>query len=86
VSVVNVMPEPGVSSRIEPPSEERHRQQHLLDEARRFLAGSRIETRTVAPVGDTAREILAAAERIGADLIIVAPRARRSRPSGRADR
>jgi nucleotide-binding universal stress UspA family protein len=74
VSVVNVMPEPGVSARLDPPSDERLQQQDLLDGARRFLADSEIETRTIAPVGDAATEILAAAQRIGADLIVVARR------------
>jgi universal stress protein F len=71
-TVANVMPEPGVGARIEPPVEERNQQQALLDEAQRFLAGRGIEARTLAPVGNAATEILAAAERIGADVIVVA--------------
>ncbi len=74
MSVVNVMPEPGLSTRIEPPSKARNQQRHVLDEARRSLAGHGIEARTIAPVGDPATEILAAAEQIGADVIVVARR------------
>ena len=74
VTVVNVMPEPGTGSRIEPPARERNRQRDLLDEARRVLAGRGIEARTAEPVGDAATEILVAAERIGADVIVVARR------------
>lgn len=72
VTVVNVMSEPGVGARIEPPSKERSRQSRLLDEARRFMAERGIEAQTSAPVGDAASEILAAAERVGADVIVVA--------------
>jgi nucleotide-binding universal stress UspA family protein len=71
LSVVNVMPEPGVSARIQPASEERHRQRLLLEEAQRLLAASGIEARTIASVGDAATEILATAERLPADLIVV---------------
>jgi nucleotide-binding universal stress UspA family protein len=74
VSVVNVMAEPGVGARIEPPSEERNRQWRCLEEARTFLAARGIDARTLAPVGQTAAEILAAADRIGADVIVVARR------------
>jgi hypothetical protein len=65
VSVINVMPEPGVGARIEPPAEARNRQWSLLGEAQRFLAGRGIDAATVSPVGDVATEILTAAERIG---------------------
>jgi nucleotide-binding universal stress UspA family protein len=74
VNVVNVMPEPGVSARMEPPIEERNRQWHFLDEAERYLAGRDLEVRKFGPVGDAAVEILAAAEQIGADVIVVARR------------
>ena len=74
VSVVNVMPEPGVSAQIEPPREERDRQRHLLDDAQSFLAGRGVEARTVAPVGDAASEILVTANRLVADVIIVGRR------------
>jgi nucleotide-binding universal stress UspA family protein len=79
VSVINVMPEPGVGARIEPPSEERNRQWSLLGEAQRFLAGRGIDADTVSAVGDVATEILTAAQRIGADVIVVA-RHRRHAP------
>ena len=72
VTVVNVMPEPGVGARIEPPTDERNRQWCLLDEAQRLLADRGIHARTMAPVGDAATEILAAAEVVRADLIVVA--------------
>jgi NADPH-dependent glutamate synthase beta subunit-like oxidoreductase len=67
VSVVNVMPEPGVSSRIGPFVEERRRQAALLDEAARFLSRRGIEARCVAAVGGAATETLAfrRATRIG---------------------
>jgi len=80
VSVVNVMPEPGVSSRIGPFVEERRRQAALLEEAARFLLGHGIEARRVASVGSAATETLGVAERLGADLIVVA--AHRGRPFG----
>ncbi len=73
LSVVNVMPEPGVSARIEPP-EELNRQAGILDEAERFLAARGIDARPIAMIGHPATEILAAAEREGADLIVVARR------------
>jgi nucleotide-binding universal stress UspA family protein len=72
VTVVNVMPEPGVGAQIEAPITARNRQWQLLDEAERFLARRGIEARTVAPVGDAATEVLVAAQRIGADVIVVA--------------
>ena len=80
VSVVNVMPEPGVSSRIGPFVEERRRQAALLDEATRLLSRRGIEARPIAAVGGAATETLAVAERLGADVIVVA--AHRGRPFG----
>ena len=71
VTIVNVMPEPGVGSRLEPPTAARNRQWRLLDEARRFLAARGIEAHTQAPVGDVVAEVLAAAELAEADLIVV---------------
>ena len=71
VSVVNVMPEPGVSSRIAPFVEERRRQSVLLEEAARVLSRRGIEARRVAAVGGVVTETLAAAERLGADVIVV---------------
>ena len=72
VSVVNVMPEPGVSSRIGPFVEERRRQAALLEEATRFLSRRGIEAQRVAAVGSATTETLAVAERLGADVIVIA--------------
>jgi nucleotide-binding universal stress UspA family protein len=71
VSVVNVMPEPGISARSEPPSDERYQQRRLLDEALRFLANRGIRAQRVAAVGDAATEILAIADELGPDTIVV---------------
>ena len=54
VNVVNVMPEPGVGARIEPPTDERNRQWRWLDEAQRLLVDCGIQARTMALVGDAA--------------------------------
>ena len=67
LTVVNVMPEPGVSARIGAPGEQL-RQQQLLDDARRFLAERGLRARALAPVGNAASEILAAAERVDVDV------------------
>jgi nucleotide-binding universal stress UspA family protein len=75
MTVVDIMPEPGVSSAIAPPSD-RLRQERMLEDATRFLAGRGIQARTLAPIGDAASEILAAAERIDADAIVIARRAK----------
>ncbi len=72
VSVVNVMPEPGVSSRIGPFTRERSRQRAILEDAARMLARRGIVVHPVAAVGSPATAILDVAERIGADLIVVA--------------
>ena len=64
VGVVNVMPEPGVSSRLAPYVDERRHQARLLDEAVRLLAERGIAAGRIAPVGSAAAEILAAAERM----------------------
>ena len=71
VTIVNVMPEPGVGARLEPATAGRNRQWRVLDEARRFLAARGIETHTQAPVGDVVAEVLAAAELAQADLIVI---------------
>ena len=72
VTIVNVMPEPGLGAWMAPPAKERSRQRQLLDEAQRFMAERGIEAETSAPVGNAAAEILAVAERVGADVIVVA--------------
>ena len=74
VTIVNVMPEPGVSARIEPPIEERARQRRLLDDAGRYLAERGVGASALAPVGDAATQILAAAKETGADVIVVGRR------------
>jgi universal stress protein F len=71
VTVVNVMPEPGVGAHIGPPDEARNRQWRLLGEARQLMAARGIDAELAAPVGDPASEILAAAEEVGADMIVV---------------
>ena len=38
LTIVNVMPEPGLSAWMAPPTKERSRQRQLLDEAQRFMA------------------------------------------------
>jgi nucleotide-binding universal stress UspA family protein len=73
VSVVNVMPEPGVGSRIGRPLAERNRQWRVLDEARRYMAARGIDADAVARVGDAAAEVVAVADEVGADVIVVAP-------------
>jgi nucleotide-binding universal stress UspA family protein len=74
VSVIHVMREPGISSRLEPPREPLTHQHQVLSEAASLLAGRGIETHTVASTGDVAVEVLAAAERLPADVIVVARR------------
>ena len=69
-----MMPEPGLSSRLAPYVEEHDRQDRLLDEAEECLARRGIAARRVAAVGGAATEILAAADRMGADLIVVGRR------------
>jgi nucleotide-binding universal stress UspA family protein len=71
VAVVSVMPEPGVGARIAPSSEARNRQWQPLEEARQLLASRGIEAESLAPVGDAATEILAAADQRGAHVIVV---------------
>ena len=71
VSVINVMPEPGVSARIGPPKE-RQRQGELLHEAAAFLVSHNIDAQLIHAVGNAAHEILTAAQQEGADVIVVA--------------
>lgn len=77
VSVLNVMPEPGVSSRIGLFVEERRHQAALLQEAAQFLERRGIGAHCIVSVGSAAAETLAAAERLEADLIVVAGERRR---------
>jgi nucleotide-binding universal stress UspA family protein len=71
VGVVNVMPEPGISCRLAPFTEERAHQARLLDEAGELLAGRGVAAEPVAAVGSAAAEIVAAAERMGARLVVI---------------
>jgi nucleotide-binding universal stress UspA family protein len=73
LTVVNVMPEPGVSASIGAPSE-RLRQQQVLDDAGRFPAERGLQARTLALIGNAASEILAAAEQVDADVVVLARR------------
>lgn len=73
LNVINVMPEPGVSASLVPPAE-LYEQAALLEEAGRLLAARGVRARTIAAVGHPASEILAAAERESADLIVIARR------------
>lgn len=73
VTVINVMPEPGISSRLEPPKG-LEQQRSVLNEAERLLEVHGIEARTIASTGDVAAEVLAAAQRVAADVIVVARR------------
>jgi nucleotide-binding universal stress UspA family protein len=57
------------------PREELGRQARLLDEAQRGLALRGIAAQRIAAVGSEVREVVAAADRLGADLIVV-PRRR----------
>jgi hypothetical protein len=61
VVVINVMHEPAVGARIEPPAAQRNAQWGVLDEARQYMAARGITVDTAAPVGDVAAEILATA-------------------------
>jgi nucleotide-binding universal stress UspA family protein len=78
VGVVNVMPEPGVSSRLGPYTRERARQARLLGEAEEYLAERGVEALLIAPVGGAAGEIVAAARRMDADLIVLGRHAGRT--------
>jgi nucleotide-binding universal stress UspA family protein len=73
LTIVNVMPDPGVSAAIGPPSEQL-RQEQALDDARRFLAERGLQARTLALIGNAASEILAAAEQVDADVVVLARR------------
>ena len=71
VTVVNVMPEPGISAQIGPPTEQRNRQWQLLDDARKGLATHGINATAADPVGDAATEIVATARQLDTDVIII---------------
>jgi nucleotide-binding universal stress UspA family protein len=81
VSVINVIPSQSVSSRLETVSDaERARQDRLLRDAERVLARRGVKARPVRAAGDPAREILTAAEEIGAGVIVIGRKRRRRVP------
>jgi nucleotide-binding universal stress UspA family protein len=78
VAVVNVIAHQGVSARIDPIGDaKRARQDRLLDEAEQLLAEHGVEAETIAAVGDPCTEIIAAAEAISADVIVIGRREKR---------
>ena len=72
LTVINVIPEQSVSSRLETVSDARRaRQERLLREAVALLARRGIQARAVEAVGDPVTEILATAGESGAATIVV---------------
>ena len=72
VSVVNVVEVQAVSSRLETVSEQqRAAQDQLLHEAETVLAGHGVRAELVRAAGNPATEVAAAAEAVGADMIVV---------------
>jgi len=72
VAVVNVIPAQSLSSRLETVSDaQRDHQRQLLRQASMLLAARKIEIKTVAAVGDPTTEIRTAAEKDGADIVVV---------------
>jgi nucleotide-binding universal stress UspA family protein len=80
VTVVNVMAEPGIGAQIGPPTERRQHQWRVLQEARELLTARGIDAEVSAPVGETVAEIVAVAEQVGADVIVVARHRRKTPP------
>lgn len=75
---MNVIPSQGVRGRLHTIGvAEQSRQQRLLDDAGKALAQRGVETETIAAVGDPAAQIIAAADEIGATVIVVGRRQRR---------
>jgi len=80
LSVIHVIATQSLSSRLETVSEsEQTAQDRLLDESERMLARRGVSAELVAAVGDPATEILAAAESIGAGIIVIGRRRRSKR-------
>jgi nucleotide-binding universal stress UspA family protein len=75
--VINVLPPPALSSRILASAEAREAQQGCLVEAQELLRRHGIDAAALAPSGDPAKEIVAAARDRHADLIIVGHEQRR---------
>src|SRR5216117_3643646 len=80
VSVINVIKAQSVSSRLVTLTDkERATQDRLLRESERVLGSLGVIATLIPAVGDPATEILAAAESIGAGVIVIGRR-KRSRP------
>lgn len=78
LDVVHVVPYQAVGSRLEPIGDARRsRQLRLLEEAAHLVAERGLTVRTLGRVGDPAVEIVAAAEEIGADVVVTGRRQRR---------
>lgn len=72
LAVVNVIPAQSVSARLETVSDdERTQQERLLADARSLLSDRGVEMQAIAVAGDPVTEIRAAAERSGADILVV---------------
>jgi len=75
LAVVNVIPSQSVSARLETVSdEERKQQDRLLSDAKSLLSDRGVEMQAIAVAGDPVTEIRAAAERSGADILVVGQR------------
>jgi nucleotide-binding universal stress UspA family protein len=83
VAVVNVIPTQSVSSRLETVSDEQlDRQGDVLEEAQAVLASHGVHAELVAAVGSPYTEILDAAERSGAQILVVGRGRRWRHPIG----
>jgi nucleotide-binding universal stress UspA family protein len=71
VTVINVLGAPGLSTRLGAGLEARQEQRELLDEAQEWMARIGVAGATVAATGSPVREILDAAQRMSADLVVV---------------
>jgi nucleotide-binding universal stress UspA family protein len=72
LAVVNVIPSQSVSARLETVSDdERKQQDRLLADAKSLLSDRGVEMQAIAIAGDPVTEIRAAAERSGADILVV---------------
>jgi nucleotide-binding universal stress UspA family protein len=87
LAVINVIPAPQfVSSRLETLTEADVAQQaSILSEAEALLGRHGIEPQLVEAIGDPATEILAGAEQLNADTIVVGRTERRHRARGPLD-
>jgi nucleotide-binding universal stress UspA family protein len=83
VTVVNVIPAQSISARLETVSETQlKRQREILDEARSLLASHGVHSELVAASGQPYAEILGAAERHGAQILVVGRGRRWRHPVG----